>query len=520
MSIDEPQKEGKGWRALYGQYPIRISLFIALIGFALFLLQMNTTNRAARPEQVFTLLLVQDFSARNDFLADLPEDAEINAAEVPGIDSHYNGEPLPGFDERFAAFRESLPESPSVLSLPVHLRRSPVESSRLQIPLAYIILQMEPESAWLLLGESGAGLRLEPGKQFLGPHPYAVPPSNQQLQITGGGPFEQTPTLLPDDADALLGVVVQIVEKVDTNAFVLIPAGNTSVGDYAVDVNEFSQELATEYRQAVSQGETPVMVPSFRFSDIRHDTLTYLGVLIGQLLVMTGGFLLCFHFIVSYGRKEHENAGFIKRLIVDTCRLMDGHKRLYALTVLFFMLFWGYGMVNAHLNPAAQEEMVTAYQTIFSGSSWPLGFTSQAYQRGDILTATVMTFVVNFFWGTVVILSLFSVIPVGSAFIINALRGQTIGLALAPAKAFFGLSLVPHLITVVVELQAYLIAGFVSVLLPLALIRPQRFGCDSVSQAFKKYLLWQFKVLPLIAIILAGAALYEALELIVLGNLF
>ena len=218
--------------------------------------------------------------------------------------------------------------------------------------------------------------------------------------------------------------------------------------------------------------------------------------------------------LVSKCPAQLPQRNWLYRNIIETCRLIVDNRKLYAISIIGFTLFWIWGMVTSHADPALQQKWTNLFQSQLSGTTFPLGFAGQAYATGNILYAALATFIVNFFWGTCFVLSTLSLIPIGTAFIVNALRGQVIGLTLSPVKLFFGQKMVPHLLTIVVELQAYLIAGFVAILLPWALFKPERLGFTKRLDAGKEMAVWQFKVLPLIAIILVVAAIYEAIEII------
>jgi hypothetical protein len=296
--------------------------------------------------------------------------------------------------------------------------------------------------------------------------------------------------------------------------------GDQPAGDFAQAVNRFNSELSSAILADAGESGRPDIVPSLGFSDVRHDLLAWLMATAGECLFLVGGFLLCFHLFMKIADREPKEGRPLGAWIIGACRLMRDHASLYGITVTIFMLFWLMGMVSAFMDPGGQARLVQVFSNQLAGTGWPLGFAGRAYAGGNILEAALATFVVNFFWGTVVILTVFSLVPIGTAFIINLFRGQMIGQALAPTKAFFGQALVPHLVTMVIELQGYLIAGFLAVLLALAVFKPERMGYGDRWQAFRSLALWQFKGLPLIAIILAVAAIYEAIEIILMRMLF
>jgi hypothetical protein len=71
-----------------------------------------------------------------------------------------------------------------------------------------------------------------------------------------------------------------------------------------------------------------------------------------------------------------------------------------------------------------------------------------------------------------------------------------------------------HYVTMLIEGEAYVIAIFASTRLIEALVWPSRFGESSRASAYVKAIIDNFKLLIVVAIILAIGALYEAFELL------
>lgn len=527
--VEEEVGEARGIWAFIALYRLRIAIGLLVTGFLLFTLQVLGASAPASPGKVFAWMLVRDLAEYNKIIEEREENPDAaDEKPLPATDAHYLGEPAEGFAGRFAAYTESLTFPETLVAMPVEVRElparfvvpqggQPVEPTGPDSVLRYFRIKLKPEAAAVLLRGQVGLAESASGMSFLGPFPYIAADGPQQAVLPDGERLDLVP--LPDTFSALQGFVVSAVEEIEPNAYLLVPPGDSTVADFAGAIKSFGDRLLTRYQEETADGGMPEMIGTIGFTDFRLDGLLYSAAVSGELLFMAGGFLLIFHFFVKISKAKRREKGFFINLMIDTCGLVRENGKLYAMTVGLFLVFWLWGMASSYLDPGGQQRWVQFFTAQFAGTSWPLGFAGQAYASGNVIEAAAATFLVNFIWGTLFVLTLFSFIPIGSAFIVNALRGQVIGLALAPTKLFMGQSLAPHLLTIVLELQGYLIAGFVSVLLPLALIKPQQFGCESRLEAFKKMALWQLKVLPIIAVILGAAAVYEALEIILLRNI-
>jgi hypothetical protein len=500
-----------------------------LIGIILFSMQTLSTSEVAQPHKILGWLLVEDRADYNRAVQ-RQEQAEAveGTAEPPDVLIQYRDEPAQGFRERFDDFAAGLESPEGLVVVPVQLSEvqglNIVEAGNLppeesdSRALSYFLVRMKPDDIRVLLRLLlGRDFQVDE-KYFIGPYQFTAAEGPQELILPEGNRVALTS--LPDEASAMQGQIFTAVEEIEPNAMMLLPTGDTEVGDFARATNTLRRDLAASTQALRNSGIEPDIVPLVQFSDFRHNPMVFAFAAMGEALFMAGGFLLLFHFIAKIAAKERREKSYVINNFINTCRLVQTEGKLYAITVGLFLTFWLWGTVGSYLDPGGQAGMVQWIVSQFAGSSWPLGFAGQAYASGNVAIAAFATFLVNFVQGTFLALTVFSVIPVAWGFIINAIRGQIIGLVLAPTQLFSGQMLTPHLLTIVLELQGYLIAGFASVLLPLALIKPKRFGVDSRWAAFKRFALWQFKVLPLIAAVLAVSAVYEAVEILVLAYFF
>jgi hypothetical protein len=122
---------------------------------------------------------------------------------------------------------------------------------------------------------------------------------------------------------------------------------------------------------------------------------------------------------------------------------------------------------------------------------------------------------INFFLGSLVILTLFSMIPpIGTLFAI--LRSVAWGLLLAPTITALAHSMLPHSGTMLLEGEGYILATLFGLLIPIHIVQSS-LGDDPLTR-------WG-RVLSLnvlanfwVAVVLAVAACYEATEVILMNR--
>ncbi len=171
------------------------------------------------------------------------------------------------------------------------------------------------------------------------------------------------------------------------------------------------------------------------------------------------------------------------------------------------------GALIALAYPDLQMSLVMATgQTYASGS--PLSSVGDAYLSGNVLVAAVLTFLMNFFLGTIVMMTIPSLIIPFWALLFGAYRALLWGIMLVvPIPGVMPLSLLaPHYLTLLLEGEAYVVAIFACTRGLIALLKPKSFGTDSRLKAYKQSIIDNGKLLVIVALLLAVAATYEAVE--------
>jgi hypothetical protein len=150
-------------------------------------------------------------------------------------------------------------------------------------------------------------------------------------------------------------------------------------------------------------------------------------------------------------------------------------------------------------------------QSIQSGSG-PLGLAGKAYATGSILYAAAVTLGVNFLVGSLLSITAPSVVLPGVGALMTWFRGTILGFVLAPTGLRLAQVGLPHSFTILVEMEAYIVAGFFGLLIPIYLFR-KREG-PTVLRRWGRALLLNVQSLVLVFALLAVVALYEAIEVI------
>ena len=171
----------------------------------------------------------------------------------------------------------------------------------------------------------------------------------------------------------------------------------------------------------------------------------------------------------------------------------------------------------AVIDPAVQERLLGDVGT--SLTEGPLATVGGAYLGGNVAAAAALTFVVNFVVGAVVTITLPSLIVPFAGVVLGAYRAVLWGLLLAPTSRELALVMIPHSLTLLLEGQAYVLAIFAACVHGVAFLRPQSVGATSRRQGYVVGLRMAARVYVLVLVVLASAAVYEALEVVVMVRL-
>jgi len=244
----------------------------------------------------------------------------------------------------------------------------------------------------------------------------------------------------------------------------------------------------------------------------RTDPRYAVATIVGLMLAAAGGAVAQYRVLVRlyYRRRSVGESGGVLDPIMQS---LEAHPYLFgALNVvlygtmfLFMLIALKYPIANLHLTGYISGE--------FSEGS--LKHIGAAYESGNILWAAAATFVQNYFVATV----LFAVVPSLMIPFFGLLRNFAsfvmVGFIMSPMWLGIASGYTYHSITMVLELEAYVVATFVVVMWPVTLIkgiREERFGEEAVNG-----LRLVGSCMVLVGVMLVIAAVYEATTLILLS---
>jgi hypothetical protein len=182
---------------------------------------------------------------------------------------------------------------------------------------------------------------------------------------------------------------------------------------------------------------------------------------------------------------------------------------IYFGTVLLFMLV-------SFAVPELQSCFLVGVASEITEGSGPLAIAGKAYMSKNILLAAVATFAINFPLGSLLVITLPSIIVPGSGVLVAGFRSMLWGLILAPAFTELTAMMVPHSVTLLLEGHAYVIAAFFGLLIPIYLFRKSE--GPNVGVRYGRAVLMNVRGNLLVIIVLVIAAIYEAVEVIMMMN--
>jgi hypothetical protein len=171
----------------------------------------------------------------------------------------------------------------------------------------------------------------------------------------------------------------------------------------------------------------------------------------------------------------------------------------------------------AIIDPALQEQLLSEVEGAFAEG--PLATVGGAYVGGNVLAAAVLTFVVNLSVGSLLSITLPSLIVPFSGVLLGAYRAALWGLVLAPTSTQLALVMIPHSLTLLLEGQAYILTMLAVYVHGKAFLWPHSVGVASRAQGYVTGLKLSARLYLLVVLVLAVAAIYEALEVTIMVRL-
>jgi hypothetical protein len=239
---------------------------------------------------------------------------------------------------------------------------------------------------------------------------------------------------------------------------------------------------------------------------IRTEQVPFFLYILGMSILFMGGSVFLFKVYCFLSERIVNN--WLRLPLLEISK----YKRLFlALHFIYFgvaILF----MLVAYLLPELQACLLAGIKSQVTGGSGPLAVAGKAYMSKNILRAAVTTFVINFFLGSMAYITIPSIIIPAIGVLAAVFRAMAWGLLLAPNFDTLAGAMLPHSLTILLEGEGYVVASFFGLLVLVYLFRKAE--GPSIPGRYGKALLMNLRGNVLVAIVLAIAAIYEAIEVI------
>jgi len=191
--------------------------------------------------------------------------------------------------------------------------------------------------------------------------------------------------------------------------------------------------------------------------------------------------------------------------------IIRANRRAYITVNAFFYGLILVGALISALVPSIQQTMLAALRSQFEGGSL-LAMVARVYRSGNIALAALVTFLVNSAAGAFATITVPTAVIPFAGFIVGFGRGLLWGLMFSPSDATLRITMLPHVLTVFLEGQGYVLATFGCYLWGAWILRPAKAGFASRKEAYVAGLRANVRIYGLVLAVLAVSAVYEAAE--------
>jgi hypothetical protein len=260
---------------------------------------------------------------------------------------------------------------------------------------------------------------------------------------------------------------------------------------------EVGQQLKTAFPRRRFAAVTPA---------VRADRVPYYLYVAGQAVLWLGGSGFLIGIFTALGRRER--FGVLRGPLGELTRR---RRLLWAVHLAYFGLAVAAAVVMYDL-----AEVQTALMGLLHGQIADertlLGVMGKSYSSGSMPLAAAVTFLVNFFIGSLACITLPSLVVPGVGSLLAAYRALLWGALLAPTLHSLSYIMLPHSWTILLEGEGYILATFFALLIPIYICQPSLGG--GVLKRYGRALLMNLAGNLLVAVVLLAAACYEATEVI------
>jgi hypothetical protein len=199
-------------------------------------------------------------------------------------------------------------------------------------------------------------------------------------------------------------------------------------------------------------------------------------------------------------------------------QIVSEHQRPYiVLNGIYYGLVILGMMYVAFIDPALQKQLMTEIAGEFIEG--PLAAVGAAYLGRNVLLAIVLTFVVNLLVGSLLVITIPSLVLPFLGLLTGCWRAMLWGFTLAPTEPELALVMIPHSLVLLLEGQAYILAMLAAYIHGKSFLRPHTGGLRSYARGYVAGLKLSARLYVLVMIVLGVAAIYEAFEIVLMVRL-
>jgi hypothetical protein len=189
-------------------------------------------------------------------------------------------------------------------------------------------------------------------------------------------------------------------------------------------------------------------------------------------------------------------------------------ERMRILLLFVALLYVGSYLAGWYLISISSPVAVETAQAISGSVLTETPFTTiiQSLQRGELVQAVLITFLLNLASGAFLTTTLPGIIPLVGALgtiTITLFRGFIIGVTYPEILASSAVGFALGLGTMILELGAYVFSGAAGIYITLAPVMPRRYGVQSRWTAFKMAWKDTARIYVIVVILLALGAIWE-----------
>jgi hypothetical protein len=209
---------------------------------------------------------------------------------------------------------------------------------------------------------------------------------------------------------------------------------------------------------------------------------------------------------------------FLTKTIQHAWAIVKEFRRTYiALNLIYYGLVV-VAMIYVAFNPSLQRSLLQTVGTAFTQGAF--ASVGNAYGSGQVIVAMLLTFVLNLMLGSFLVITLPSLLIPFSGLLMGICRAILWGLLLSPTTPQLALTMIPHSLTLILEGQGYILAMLAAYVQGKAFLWPRTLRVATRWQGYKAGVKRSVQLYLLVILVLAIAAIYEAIEVILLARLF